>query len=409
MVPNGWKIRTLSEILVRVSKQVNVQPDMKYQEIGIRSHGKGIFHKPLVKGDILGDKRVFHIEPNCFILNIVFAWEQAIAKTTDNEIGLIASHRFPMYRPIENLCNLDFILYYFKTAKGKDLLELASPGGAGRNKTLGQSDFLQLKIALPPIEEQNKIAEMLLTWDQAISITEKLLVQSQKQKKSFMQQLLTGEKRLFDENGIQFSGAWRRFSLKDLGSTFNGLTGKSKEDFGKGHAYIPYINIFKNNRIDIHGFDFVEVKEDENQNLVRYGDIFFTTSSETVEEVGMSSVLLDEVEGVYLNSFCFGYRLKDFHTLLPKFARYIFRSVNVRKRISLLGQGATRSNLSKSQLMNLELELPCLNEQEKIANVLSLADQEIEILQKKLDLLKQEKKALMQQLLTGKKRVKVAA
>ncbi|MCU4408639.1 restriction endonuclease subunit S [Acinetobacter junii] len=276
-------------------------------------------------------------------------------------------------------------------------------------KTITKDDVRRLKIFMPPLQEQNKIAQILSTWDQAISVTEKLLENSQQQKKALMQQLLMGKKRLLDENGVNFSEGWNEYSLGNLGNTFTGLTGKTKDDFGSGVPYITYMNIFKNSRIDINQVDYVVVKEDENQNSVRYGDIFFTTSSETAEEVGMSSVLLEEVERLYLNSFCFGFRLNNFKVLLPQFAAYILRSSNIRKQISILGQGATRYNLSKNQLMKLILKLPTIAEQKKIAEILTLSDQEIKTLQKKLDCLKQEKKALMQQLLTGKKRVKVAA
>ena len=274
---------------------------------------------------------------------------------------------------------------------------------------ISPTDIKEFPLLLPPLAEQQKIAQILSTWDQAISTTEKFLENSQQQKKALMQQLLTGKRRLLDENGVSFSEDWNEYSLGNLGNTFTGLTGKTKDDFGSGVPYITYMNIFKNSRIDINQVDYVIVKEDENQNSVRYGDIFFTTSSETAEEVGMSSVLLEEVERLYLNSFCFGFRLNNFKVLLPQFAAYILRSSNIRKQISILGQGATRYNLSKNQLMKLILKLPTIAEQKKIAEVLTLSDQEIETLQKKLDCLKQEKKALMQQLLTGKKRVKVAA
>lgn len=276
-------------------------------------------------------------------------------------------------------------------------------------KTITKDDVRRLKIYTPPLAEQNKIAKVLSTWDQAISTTEKMLENSHQQKKALMQQLLTGKKRLLDENGEKFSGEWNEYSLGNLGNTFTGLTGKTKDDFGSGVPYITYMNIFKNSRIDINQVDYVVIKEDENQNSVRYGDIFFTTSSETAEEVGMSSVLLEEVERLYLNSFCFGFRLNNFKVLLPQFAAYILRSSNIRKQISILGQGATRYNLSKNQLMKLILKLPTIAEQKKIAEILTLSDQEIETLQKKLNCLKREKKSLMQQLLTGKKRVKVAA
>ncbi|EFH7970975.1 restriction endonuclease subunit S [Escherichia coli] len=280
------------------------------------------------------------------------------------------------------------------------------PGGT-KQANLSAKQLQELPVLIPPELEQKKIAQILSTWDKAISVTEKLLTNSQQQKKALMQQLLTGKKRLLDENGVRFSGEWEYTIFGNLGDTYTGLTGKTKEDFGAGKPYIPYINIFKNSRIDIQNLEYVQVNDDERQSVVKYGDIFFTTSSETPEEVGMSSVLLEEVSEVFLNSFCFGFRLNNFETLIPKYARYLFRSEHVRRQISTLGQGATRYNLSKRQLIKLELKLPCVEEQQKIAAVLSAADAEISTLEKKLACLRDEKKALMQQLLTGKRRVKV--
>ena len=280
------------------------------------------------------------------------------------------------------------------------------PGGT-KQANLSAKQVQELPVLIPPLAEQKKIAEILSIWDKAKKVTEKLLTNSQQQKKALMQQLLTGRKRLRDENGVRFSGEWEYTIFGNLGDTYTGLTGKTKEDFGAGKPYIPYINIFKNSRIDIQNLEYVQVNDDERQSVVKYGDIFFTTSSETPEEVGMSSVLLEEVSEVFLNSFCFGFRLNNFETLIPKYARYLFRSEHVRRQISTLGQGATRYNLSKRQLIKLELKLPCVEEQQKIAAVLSAADAEISTLEKNLTCLRDEKKALMQQLLTGKRRVKV--
>ena len=112
----------------------------------------------------------------------MFAWEQAITKTTENEIGMIGSHRFPMYRPKNDLVDIDYLIYYFLTKRGTDILEAASPGGAGRNRTLGQERFLKSKITLPPLPEQQKIAAILSTQDKVIELKEKLLVQNSSRK-----------------------------------------------------------------------------------------------------------------------------------------------------------------------------------------------------------------------------------
>ena len=202
---------------------------------------------------------------------------------------------------------------------------------------------------------------------------------------------------------------WEVVRLGEIGKTYNGLTGKNADDFQNGNAkFITYKNIFDNSKIDISILENVKINVNEKQNKVKYGDIFFTTSSETPYEVGMSSILLENInKEVYLNSFCFGFRLKNFKKLLPEFAVFYFRSFPIRSKIIKLAQGSTRFNLSKIQVMKIKLKLPSLQEQQKIADVLSTADREIKLLKKELEELKKQKKGLMQRLLSGEVRVKV--
>lgn len=195
-LPVDWELKHISDIVQRVKKPFTPESEMLYREIGIRSHCKGIFHKEEVTGTSLGNKSVFWIQPNCFVVNIVFAWEHAIAKTTEAEVGMIASHRFPMYKPKKGILDLDYLLYYFKTARGKHLLGLASPGGAGRNKTLGQSEFAKLKIPVPSIEEQKKIVAVLSEADREIELLQQQIETLKEQKKGLMQKLLAGEIRV---------------------------------------------------------------------------------------------------------------------------------------------------------------------------------------------------------------------
>ena len=185
-----WQKRKISNLLTRSVSSVSVELEESYQEIGIRSHGKGIFHKEFVKGKTLGNKRVFWVEDNAFVLNIVFAWEQAVAVTSTVEKGMIASHRFPMYIAKKNKSVVNFIKYFFLTKKGKELLGIASPGGAGRNKTLGQKEFENLDFFSPSmVAEQQKIADCLSSLDELISAqTEKLEI-LKTQKKGLTQQL----------------------------------------------------------------------------------------------------------------------------------------------------------------------------------------------------------------------------
>lgn len=267
---------------------------------------------------------------------------------------------------------------------------------------INNKHIIPYKIPLPPLPEQQKIAKILGTWDKAIEMQTQLIKKLELRKKGLMQQLLTGKKRL-----PGFSDPWKEVRLGNIGSPYNGLSGKNKENFESGDArFIPYINIFLNERIDINNLESVEIGIEEHQNKVKYGDIFFTVSSETPNEVGMASVLLEPLDNTYLNSFCFGYRLNDFLTLSPFFATYLFRAEYFRHCMYILAQGSTRFNISKSDVMNLKINIPSIAEQTTIAEVLTAADREIELAQQKFELLRQQKRGLMQQLLTGKKRVK---
>lgn len=169
---------------------------------------------------------------------------------------------------------------------------------------------------------------------------------------------------------------WVTKKLGDLGYSFSGLSGKTINDFGSGKPFIPYMNIFTNGKIDPNQFEYVHIEENEHQNKVEKGDWFFTTSSETPEEVGMTSVLVDDIGEAYLNSFCFGFRLYNKNEFDPEFASYLFRSKDLRKRISLFAQGSTRYNLPKQQMFEkLYISYPeSLTEQRRIAGILSSAD-----------------------------------
>jgi len=310
--------------------------------------------------------------------------------------GVIANN---LFRIIPKTKTINQFYYYQLTFKEIQIQKLAS---SSTMPALNFESLSQLKLLVPPLSEQKAIAQVLSTADAAIHTTEKLIDQKELRKKWLMQQLLTGKKRLKG-----FGGEWKEYHLGSLGETYTGLTGKNKDDFGEGKPYIPYLNIFNNARIDVSNLDYVKITVSDIQNKVKYGDIFFTVSSETPDEVGMASVMLDEIEELYLNSFCFGFRLYDFNILVPEFSSYFLRADAFRTEIYKLSQGATRFNLSKNKLMKLNIVLPPKDEQTAIAQVLQAADKEISLLKAKAEKLREQKKGLMQQLLSGKKRIKV--
>ena len=199
-------------------------------------------------------------------------------------------------------------------------------------------------------------------------------------------------------------GKWVKRKLGDLGFSFSGLSGKTIDDFGEGKPFIPYMNIFTNGKINSKQLEYVRIAENERQNKVEQGDWFFTTSSETPDEVGMTSVLVEDIGEAYLNSFCFGFRLYDKSEFEPEFVSYLFRSLELRKKISLFAQGSTRYNLPKQQMFNkLYISYPSsLSEQRRIASILSSADKVIDSTQKLIAKYKQIKQGMMEDLLKPK-------
>ena len=156
-IPAHWETTKLRRLLTSVAHHVDVHPEQIYQEIGIRSWGRGIFHKDPVTGANLGDKRVFKLRPGELVLNIVFAWEGAVAITSESEKDMIASHRFPTFQHTRNLVDLDYLLMFLQSEHGRGLMGLNSPGAAGRNRTIRMDSFLAEEVPLPLLEEQREI------------------------------------------------------------------------------------------------------------------------------------------------------------------------------------------------------------------------------------------------------------
>ncbi len=172
----------------------------------------------------------------------------------------------------------------------------------------------------------------------------------------------------------------KKYKLGDLGFFFGGVTTISKEDYGHGTPFLPYKNVYKNSKVNVNELELMNIKpQDIERRSAIYGDIFFTASSETPDEVAMSSVLLDDVENLTYNGFCKRFRLDDFNILLPEYARYLFRDVNFRREVYQLATGDIRFNISQQSLANIEIEIPDLATQKEISEILINIDDKIEV------------------------------
>ena len=239
--------------------------------------------------------------------------------------------------------------------------------------SLSRTNVQKTMVCYPKSKtEQQLIADCFRNLDNLITLHQRKYDKLVVMKKSMLE-------KMFPKNGeavpevrfAEFTDAWEQRKLGDMGSTFTGLSGKTKEDFGHGDAkFITYMNVFSNPIADLQMTETVEI--DSKQNCVKAGDVFFTTSSETPEEVGMSCVMPENADNTYLNSFCFGYRPTEKFDL--NYLAYVLRSESFRKEMTFLAQGISRYNISKNKVMEVEIPVPSLDEQSKVGRYFSNLD-----------------------------------
>jgi type I restriction enzyme S subunit len=400
VIPDDWEVKQLSEI---------VKPE-RLISYGIVQTGKFIPNgvKCVRVVDIIDG----NIEPEKMIttsLEISNSYQRTILQKNDlmialrGKIGEVAITENPLIGSnltrgvalisLRDIYSPKFIQQQLKSSKSKSILESNLNGSA--LKELSISVLRKIPISFPPTKtEQTAIATALSDADALISSLEKLIAKKRNIKQGAMQKLL------------QPKEGWVVKKLGDLGKPFGGLSGKSKVDFANGKfPYIPFMNIMSNPIIDVNYFDYVNIGSNEVQNQALKGDLFFNGSSETPEEVGMCSVLLEDIPNLYLNSFCFGYRLNKEYQTNGLYLSYYFRSSVGRKLFYSMAQGATRYNLSKGNFNKMYIPVPPPDEQIQIATILSDMDTEITALETKLEKYRKVKLGMMQNLLTGKIRL----
>lgn len=275
--------------------------------------------------------------------------------------------------------NTSFLHYLFlKMNLGQFSDQSAQPG-------LAVNKLLKIKVVLPSVLEQTKIAKLLSLLDERISTQTKIIDK--------LQSLIKG---LNDSLYAQY-GNEVKTSFANLGTSYSGLSGKSAQDFGSGKPFITYLNVYSNNAINENDFQYVAIKDGEKQNIVEYGDVLFTLSSETAEEVGLGSVYLGK-EKVYLNSFCFGIHITNTKVAFPPYLSYYVSSTPFRKFIYPYAQGSTRFNLCKADFEKASIKLPSLESQKRIYSILKSIASKIETEKNLLGLYYTQKQYLLRQM-----------
>ncbi|NLS11541.1 restriction endonuclease subunit S [Vibrio sp. SM6] len=271
-----------------------------------------------------------------------------------------------------------------------------------KDPNITREDVCGFEVLLPPLPEQRKIAQILSTWDRGIATTEKLIDASKQQKKALMQQLLTGKKRLLDpETGKAFEGEWEEVKLGDvLTKITNGLTYDSKATEGLPVSRIETISTGKINHSKV---GYAPDNDRTIKFKLQYGDILYSHIN-SLDHIGRVAYFLNDKTLYHGMNLLL---LRSSKMISSKFMYFLLSSSVGKSFASSHAKSAVnQASISTTDLKSFKVSLPILSEQQKIASVLTVADKEIDMLESKLAHFKQEKKALMQQLLTGKRRVK---
>ena len=259
----------------------------------------------------------------------------------------------------------EYLAQWLRKSK-HSIIETYLQGGQGN---LSGTIVKELSVDFPSLKEQKAIGDFFRQLDNLITLHQRKCVFLFGFFQAFISMIFTAS-----------TFSWEQRKLGEMGQTYTGLSGKTKDDFGHGQArFVTYMNVFSNPISNPEMTEPIEI--DPKQNEVEVGDVFFTTSSETPEEVGMSSILLEKRGKTYLNSFCFGFRPSE--KIDSYYLAYMLRSDSARAKIILLAQGISRYNISKNKVMEIAVSLPSLDEQKMIGQYFSQLDNLITLHQRK--------------------------
>lgn len=353
---SSWRRHTLVELLVRERKPIVVSPGESYDQVGIRSFGRGFFHKPVASAAEIGNKKLFRIDEGDLVFNIVFAWEGAVALATADEHGRCGSHRFPTYRPVPELWLPRYAELFFQGPRGLALLQEASPGSAGRNRTLNQERLLSFSVSLPPIDEQQRVVTLIDAFDGAIAASE-----------AYIRRLHAVQLGLRDQL-IEAPG----YPEVDFGSMLRAIeAGKSPqaEDRlpGPGESAVLKVSAVRPGFYDPTGVKTLPATVHMPEHArVQVGDLLMTRAN-TSALVGAVCVVDETPENYFLCDKTLRLVVSD--DLNKQYVVHAAATRRLRRDIGLVatGSSATMKNISQAKIRALRVRVPNLSAQKTIA------------------------------------------
>ncbi|MEZ9397179.1 restriction endonuclease subunit S [Vibrio splendidus] len=412
MVPKGWESTPLKSLLCTPVKN-GYSPNAVEQKTGYVVLGLGA-----LTDHTLNTANIKNVEASEQVIKTQLCHGDFLISrsNTPDKVGRSVMFRgeipncsYPdlmmKFRANESLVDPYYLEIFLQSAKIRQYFKNCAAGSSSSMVKINKSVVEKTPILKPLLPEQRKIAKILSTWDKAIAITEKLIEASKQQKKSLIQQLLTGKKRLVNpDTGKAFDGEWEEIELSHF---FDRVTEKNKGQstnvvtISAQHGLIRQEEFFKKS---------VASETLDNYFILRKGQFAYNKSYSNGYPMGAIK-RLNRYEDAVVTSLYICFELKNEQFASSCFMEQYFESGLLNRGLTKVAAEGGRAhgllNVKPSDFMALAITAPQLNEQQKIASVLTAADKEIEALQAKLTHFKQEKKALMQQLLTGKRHVKV--
>ncbi|WP_308583952.1 restriction endonuclease subunit S [uncultured Leuconostoc sp.] len=381
---DDWEERKLGELVEQIIREVP-KPNKPYYRMSVRSHAKGTFKQFVDNPENVAMDKLFVVKKDDLVVNITFAWEHAIAVVNEENDGLLVSHRFPTYRA-DGKSDIEFLHHVVSKENFRRKLEFISPGGAGRNRVLNKKDFLKLKIFVPKIEEQQKIGSFFKQLDNTIALHQRKLDLLKEQKKAFLQ-------KMFPKNGARvpelrfagFADDWEERKLKDI-AQFNPKTVLPDE-----FEYVDLESVVGTEMIS-HRTESKDQAPSRAQRLAQKGDVFY----QTVRPYQMNNYLYDLPYDNYV--FSTGYA-----QMRPNIDSYfLLNSVQNKQFVQHVldrSTGTSYPAINSSDLSNIEIHVPSkLSEQQKIGAFFQSIDDTIALYQRKLELLKEQKKGFLQKM-----------
>ncbi|HOJ44625.1 MAG TPA: restriction endonuclease subunit S [Bacilli bacterium] len=410
-IPETWSVHRLGEFFTERREKVN---DIDFPPLSVTK--KGIVQQLETAAKSNDNENRKKVVSGDFVINSRSDRKQSCGLSLNTgSVSLINTVLTPRnIHPIYSsylLNNYGFAEEYFRWGHGI-VMDLW---------TTNWREMSNIPLPVPPTEEQHLIVSVLNTKtsqiDQLIALQEQQIEKLKEYKQSVISKAVT--KGLdpnvpMKDSGIEWIGKipinWKISRLRYLGQTRSGISNLKPDQFGFGYPFLSYKNVYNNWNVDTKYDDLVNSTEESRERFsIQRGDIFFTGSSETIEELGLSSVALQNWEKAVFNGFCIRLRPNNLDTCNPEYSKFYYRSQACRAYLSAYDNSITRTNLSQSTLKNMPVVIPPMHEQKFISAYLEIfcakIDKLIDLKYLKIKKYGDYKKTLIYEYVTGKREV----